>query len=341
MLARWYMLLGQFSVTFEYRPGAQNANADGMSRQCGQCMRLVVASIGSDGLLSTEALQSCLPHQLDLRTGQLWVEGRSTLQLHQQRLAPRAAAYLTTSVRSPSGIWPGPCSLVEPCMDLTEDYGVLVGRTLVDASSWYASVLMVNPSADVIVLPSFSCVGNLVPVSAVSVALAEPVLPGKECGTLPDHLEDIVTGSHPSLGEAGRLLLRNLLHRYAHVFPAHGEPVTGHTTSVQHEILTSDDRPIRCGPRRLALAGLRTEQACIKKMLLGGQMEPSDSPWASPVVLVTKKDGYTRFCVDYRRLNSLIIKDGYPLPRINDSLRLLGNQQWFSTMDLASHVGGR
>ena len=56
---------------------------------------------------------------------------------------------------------------------------------------------MVNPSADVIVLTSFSCVGNLVPVSAVSVALAEPVLPGEECGTLPDNLEDIVTDPTP------------------------------------------------------------------------------------------------------------------------------------------------
>ena len=87
-------------------------------------------------IVGTEALQSCLPHQLDIRTGQLWAEGRSTLQLHQQRLTPRAAAYLTTSVvlppdsevvaplsvRSASGIWPGPCSMVEPCMDLTEDY---------------------------------------------------------------------------------------------------------------------------------------------------------------------------------------------------------------------------
>ena len=82
--------------------------------------------------------------------------------------------------------------------------------------------------------------------------------------------------------------------------------------------------------------GLRREQECVKEMLTRGQIEPSDSPWASSVVLVMKKDGLTRFCVDYRRLNSLTVKDAYPLPRIDDSLRLLGNQQWLSTMDLAS-----
>ena len=107
-----------------------------------------------------------------------------TPKLHQQGLTPRAAAYLTTtvvlppdsdvvapvSVRSTSGIRPGLCSMVEPCMDLTEDYGV----TLVD--HWSASVLMVNPNAVEIVLPCFVCVGNLIPVSAVLVALEEPVL---------------------------------------------------------------------------------------------------------------------------------------------------------------------
>ena len=96
---------------------------------------------------------------------------------------------------------------------------VLVGRTLVDASSWSARVMMVNPSsAKWSYLPSFSCVGYLVPVSAVSVACAESVLPEEGSSVLPEHLEDIITVIPPSLGEADRLSLRGLLHRYAHVF---------------------------------------------------------------------------------------------------------------------------
>ena len=126
------------------------------------------------------------------------------------------------------------------------------------------------------------------------------------------------------------------INRYVHVFPAPGETVTRRTQEVRHDIETNGSRSVWCGSRHLAPAGLRTEQKCIKEMLEGGQIEPSDSPWASPVVLVTKKDGSMRFCVDYRRLNSLTVKDTNPLPRIDDSLHLLGNQQWFSTMDMAS-----
>ena len=193
---------------------------------------------------------------------------------------------------------------------------MIVGHTSVDASSRTASVLMVNPNAEEVVLPSFTCIGKLVPVLAISVALADPGLPNE--AILPEHLEDIVAGSHPSLGDSGRQLLCDLLYRYRHVFPAPGDPVTGRTTSVQHEILTPDARPVRCGPRRLAPAGLPTEQKCVQDMLLGRQIEPSDSPWASPVVLVTKKDGSTHFCVDYRWLNTLTTKDAYPLPRIDE-----------------------
>ena len=106
----------------------------------------------------------------------LWAEGRSTQQFHQPRLVPDVKAFLRISVvlppdseiivpisvRSPSDIRPGSCSLVEPSGRVPEDYGVAVERTLVDASSWSAGVLMVNPNAEEIVLPSFTCVGDLV-----------------------------------------------------------------------------------------------------------------------------------------------------------------------------------
>ena len=182
-------------------------------------MLFVVANIGSDGLLATEALQSYLPHQLDLRAGQLWADGWSTLKLHQQRLTPELDGFLTTSVVTPpdsevvanfsvSGIRPNGCALVKPSRCLTEEYGVVVSHTLVDDSSGSGSVLIVNPNAEVVVLSSCTCIGKLVPVAAILVALEDPRFQKDGPAALPEYLEEIVAGSHPSLGDAGRQLLQ-------------------------------------------------------------------------------------------------------------------------------------
>lgn len=67
-----------------------------------------------------------------------------------------------------------------------------------------------------------------------------------------------------------------------------------------------------------------------------GVIKPSTSPWSSPVVLAPKKDGSLRFCIDYRKLNSMMEKDVYPLPRIDDILDTLGETHYFTSLDLAA-----
>ena len=117
---------------------------------------------------------------------------------------------------------------------------MIVGHTLVDATTPSANVLIINPNAEEVVLPCEAHIGDLVPVLAVSVARSDLQGPVKRTAVLPDYLEDIVQGSHPSLEDTGRQSLRDLLLRYEHVFPAPGEPVTGRSKSVQHEIETNE-----------------------------------------------------------------------------------------------------
>ncbi|XP_044133676.1 uncharacterized protein LOC122926366, partial [Bufo gargarizans] len=72
----------------------------------------------------------------------------------------------------------------------------------------------------------------------------------------------------------------------------------------------------------------------IDEMLQLGVIEPSESPWASPVVLVPKKDGTTRFCVDYRRLNDKTVTDAYPMPRMDELLDRISAGKYLTTIDL-------
>ena len=105
---------------------------------------------------------------------------------------------------------------------------------------------------------------------------------------------------------------------------------------VQHEINTGDAVPIRPPPRRLPFHQHQAVEDLVADMLKRGIVEPSNGPWSLPIVLVKKKDGTTRFCVDFRKVNDLTKKDAHPLPRIDDTLDTLGGAHWFSTLDLAN-----
>ena len=103
-----------------------------------------------------------------------------------------------------------------------------------------------------------------------------------------------------------------------------------------HSIKTGETPPIRQGLRRTAPACREELKRIVKEMLDAGVIEHCKSPWASPTVLVKKKDGTLRFCVDYRLLNSCTEHDSYPMPRIDDTLAQLEGNCWFSSIDMQS-----
>ena len=127
----------------------------------------------------------------------------------------------------------------------------------------------------------------------------------------------------------------DLLMKHQNVF-AKSKYDLGRTTIVRHEIFTGDHRPIKQAPRRMSLNKREIVQKEVQSMLQNGIIEPSINPWSSPIVLATKKDHSTRFCVDYRALNEITRKDSYPLPNIQDCFDALGGTSWFSSIDLQS-----
>jgi hypothetical protein len=94
--------------------------------------------------------------------------------------------------------------------------------------------------------------------------------------------------------------------------------------------------PVAKSPYRMSSDELDELKKQLKKLLEQGFVRPSASPWGSPVLFVEKKDGTKRMCIDYRTLNSMTIKNKYPLPRIKDLLDRLKKAKFFSKIDLRS-----
>ena len=135
--------------------------------------------------------------------------------------------------------------------------------------------------------------------------------------------------------EENRRKLHSLFIKYHGIF-ALEDLELGRTNIVKHKIVLEDPKPFRERYRRIPPHQYKEVKEHLKQMLEIGAIRKSNSPWASAVVLVRKKDGALRFCIDLRKLNARTVKDAQTLPRIEDSLDSLNGAVIFTSLDLKS-----
>ena len=130
--------------------------------------------------------------------------------------------------------------------------------------------------------------------------------------------------------------MRDLIHDYRDVFSLPSEDSLGTAVVIEHRIDIGDAKPFKIAPYKIAPHKLEAVREEIREMLEKGVIVPSKIPFSSPIVMVPKKDGSNRMCIDYRKLNDLTVKDAYPLPRIGQTIDALQGAGVFSSLDLAS-----
>ena len=152
---------------------------------------------------------------------------------------------------------------------------------------------------------------------------------------VPPHLTSLLERSTLGKTQAEVEAVAGLLFKYQDSFSTSDWDI-GLTHLTEHPINTGDAAPIKQRPRRVPLAYADEEKGAIEDLLKKGVIQKSISPWASPIVLVKKKNGSIRPCVDYRKVNALVKPDGFPLPRVQDCLDAVAGAHLFSSFDLTS-----
>ena len=152
---------------------------------------------------------------------------------------------------------------------------------------------------------------------------------------LPDHLKDLFIRSSLNLNNEEQTEFADTLIEFSDVFSKNDLDL-GCFDQIKLTINTGDAKPIRENMRRTPFNFEQEEEEHLKSMLKANVISPSNSEWASCPVLVRKKDGKVRWCIDYRKLNALTVKDSFPLPKIEECLDTLAGNTWFSTLDMNS-----
>lgn len=208
--------------------------------------------------------------------------------------------------------------------------GVRMARTMVADSPSNVILQVINTNDREVRLPKGMPLGNLEEVSPI-VATED----GAENDGDYSHISSLTDGIDEALSAGQKADFKQLLIKYHTVF-SKGDHDLGCATAVKHRIDTGNNRPFRQSLRRQPPHYVSEIDKQLEEWESQGKISLSQSEWASNIVMVKKKDGSLRFCVDYRQLNEKTVKDSYPLPRIDDCLDCLGGANWFSTMDLRS-----
>ena len=283
----------------------------------------LVAQITVDGIIGLDCLRSNAG-LIDLQNSMLEVDGRRVslkyagklggfrVVAHDKVVMPAQSEMIIRGAVDDSAnkLTYETDMLVEANETFLKKDKALVGRSLVQASK-NVFVRVMNPSADTQIIYPGTIVAQVSPVQEV----VNPNSKIDEEGELRTDLINLLERSQEHLTPKQSSEDKRLLKEYEGLFAA-SDSDYGRTSVVKHNIATRSAQP----PRRLPDVLAKEVDKQVKGMLNNEVITPSSSPWSSPVVLVRKKDGTTRFCVDYRRLNAVTINDAYPLPRIDDSL---------------------
>lgn len=214
--------------------------------------------------------------------------------------------------------------IVEPCLDPLE-----LGGLKPEVNDGEAAAEC-DTNQTVRAQPEQQMVSPVEPELMVRLVETESGSPG-----VPAHLVDLYERGCVNLDADQKNQLAKLLVEFQDVF-AKDDFDLGNFTEVEHSIPTGDALPIKHKLRRTPLAFVEEEEAHLQKMLDAGVITPSVSDWSSPPVLIRKRDGNVRWCLDFRALNKVTTKDVYPLPLVEDCMDSLTGQRWFSKLDANS-----
>ena len=210
---------------------------------------------------------------------------------------------------------------------------------MVSPSNSNGIVYLLNPHSHSITVHQKTGIATLEEMNSVCVVSEEAAKCMNESVEVPEDRKqmflEMVSKCSPELSDEEKDQLLHFLLTYSSIFAGPGEG-GGRTDKLMHKIDTGDAHPIRQAARCIPPHKKEEVSKLLQDMLQKDIVERSSSLWASPFILVKKKDGGTRFCVDYRKLKSVTRKDAYPLPRIDDTLDTLQESMWFTTLDLAN-----